>query len=227
VVQLVIGDLGEPRAVQTDPAHRAPVRILFDQPGGGEVHHPLGPVDAQDLPHRPLPGGDLPEQRAGAQVIPVQVAPAIPLRVPQHLVGQHPHDRRLGHPLVGLHTGAPGLAEHGGYLAGGRFQPVQGECVQVTGLAEVVHRRAVLRPPRPFDHDRRELRHEQRLGLRADHRARLHVQDDQLGVGHLLVPGVGVPLGVQEGRAAVGGPGLHEVGLPDAALIGPMRQHLR
>ena len=66
VVQLVVCDLGEAGAVQTDPAHRAPVRILFDQPGGGEVHHPLGLVDAQDLPHRPLPGGDLPEQGAGA-----------------------------------------------------------------------------------------------------------------------------------------------------------------
>ena len=53
------------------------------------------------------------------------------------------------------------------------------------------------------------------------------VQHDQLGVRHVLVPGVGVPLGAQEGRAAVGGPGLHQVGLPDAALIGPMRQHLR
>jgi hypothetical protein len=104
---------------------------------------------------------------------------------------------------------------------------VQGECAQVAGLAEVVHRRAVLRPPRPFGHDRRKLRHEQRLGLRADHGARLHVQDDQLGVGELLVPGVGVPLGAQEGRAAVGGPGLHKMGLPNAALIGPMRQHLR
>jgi hypothetical protein len=70
VVQLVVGDLGEAGAVQTDPAHRAPVRILVDQPGGGEVHHPLGLVDVQDLPHRPLPGGDLPEQRAGAQVVP-------------------------------------------------------------------------------------------------------------------------------------------------------------
>src|SRR4029077_15181910 len=52
--------LVKPGAVQTDPAHRAPVRIPFDQPGGGEVHHPLGLVDVQDLPHRPLPGGDLP-----------------------------------------------------------------------------------------------------------------------------------------------------------------------
>jgi hypothetical protein len=62
------------RPDQTDPAHRAPVRILVDQPGGGEVHHPVGLVDVQDLPHRPLPGGGLPEQRAGAQVVPVQVA---------------------------------------------------------------------------------------------------------------------------------------------------------
>src|SRR5688500_9444137 len=36
VVQLVVGDPGEAGAVQTDPAHRAPVRILFDQPGSGE-----------------------------------------------------------------------------------------------------------------------------------------------------------------------------------------------
>jgi hypothetical protein len=42
----------------------------------------------------------------------------------------------------------------------------------------------------------------------------------------LLVPGVGVPLGAQYRGAAVGGPGLHEVGPPDAALIGPMRHHL-
>ena len=157
VVQVVVGDLGEAGAVQADPAHRAPVRILVDQPGGGEVHHPLGLVDVQDLPHRPLPGGDLPEQRAGAQVVPVQVAPAVPLRVPQHLVGQHPHDRRLVHPLVGLDAGGPGLAEHGGDLAGGRVQPVQGERAQVAGPAEVVHRRAVRSPPRPLGRDRRQL----------------------------------------------------------------------
>ena len=34
--------------------HRAPVRVGLDQPGRGEVHHPLGLVDAQDLLHRPL-----------------------------------------------------------------------------------------------------------------------------------------------------------------------------
>ena len=72
--------------------------------------HPLGLVDVQDLPHRPLPGGDLPEQLAGAQVVSVEVAPAVPLRVPQHLVGQHPHERRLERPLVGLDTGGPGLS---------------------------------------------------------------------------------------------------------------------
>ena len=70
-------------------------------------------------------------------------------------------------------------------------------------------------------------RHEQRLGLRADHRARGDVQHDQLGQRHVLVPGVGVPLGVQHRGAAVGGPGLHQVGLPDVALVGPVRQHLR
>ena len=46
-------------------------------------------------------------------------------------------------------------------------------------------------------------------------------------MGHLLVPGVGVSLGAQQGRATVGWSGLQEVGLPDATLIGPMCQHLR
>ena len=101
-------------------------------------------------------------------------------------------------PLVGLDAGGPGLAEHRGDLAGRRFQPMQGERAQVAGLAEVVHRRAVLRPPRPLGHDRRHLRHEQRLGLCADHRALGDVQHDQLGLGQLLVPGIGVPLGAQQ-----------------------------
>ena len=52
VVQLVVGDLGEAGAVQTDPAHRPPVRVLVNQPGDGDVHQPLGLVDVQDLPRR-------------------------------------------------------------------------------------------------------------------------------------------------------------------------------
>jgi hypothetical protein len=55
VVQLVVGDLGEAGAIQTDPAHRALVRVGGHQPGGREVHHPFDLVDVQDLPHRPLP----------------------------------------------------------------------------------------------------------------------------------------------------------------------------
>jgi hypothetical protein len=55
VVQVVVGDLGESGAIQSDAAHRAPVRVGVHQPGGGEIHHPLGLVDVQDLPNRPLP----------------------------------------------------------------------------------------------------------------------------------------------------------------------------
>ena len=43
----------------------------------------------------------------------------------------------------------------------------------------------------------------QRLGSRADHRALGDVQHHQPGLRHVLVPGVGVPLRAQDGRAAV------------------------
>lgn len=138
VVLGVRRDPREVRAVQGGAAHRAPVRVLVDQSGGGEAHRPLGLVDAQDLADRPRPGGDLPEQGSGVQVVAVQVAPAVALRVPEHLVGQYPHDRRLVRPLVGLHAGGPGLAEHRGDFAGVRVQPVYGRPILPSRLALAV-----------------------------------------------------------------------------------------
>src|SRR4029453_17514299 len=65
-------------------------------------------------------------------------------------------------------------------------------------------------------------RHEQRLGLRADPRALGDVQHDQLGLRHVLVPGVGVPLGAQHRGAAAGGPGPPQGGLAARALLSPI-----
>jgi hypothetical protein len=93
-------------------------------PETGEVHHPLGLVDVQDLPHLPLPEvtcpSSSPVRRSTGTGSPSR--PAASTTAPRRPA---PNDRRLGHPLVGLHARGVALAEHGDDLASGRFQPVQ------------------------------------------------------------------------------------------------------
>ncbi len=226
MVQLVVGNSGECGAVETHSAHRSPVRVGGDQPGGQKIHHPPLLVDMQNLPHRPLARGDLSARFTGSRIIQVEVSPAVTLGIPEHLAGgQHRDDRWETPELVGFHSRITSFGDHGAYLAGCRVEPAQVQDPQIPGLSQIVDSRFVGAPPRGAGENGRAERGLYRLVVSAYTGSGGDIEHQKFGERHPVVTRVGIPFGSQSRGAAIGRVTLDQVHPPNTPMISTWHQY--
>ncbi len=120
----------KPDAVEADPAERAVGRVDRRIDAAGEEPD-LAPVlvDADDVAHHPFARGDAVLQRAGGEVVQIEMRVAVALREPDQLVAavEHGDVRQAGDREVDVDEGGGGLGQHVAARAGAASYSTQRE----------------------------------------------------------------------------------------------------